>query len=87
MALDLAVGKLQPQDVRNRVREYITAHFRMFSKFGPQSLDACAIVGGAGDRSASMFLARLRLQPQLDQPADRLGAIYFQTLTCDPLVN
>jgi hypothetical protein len=40
MALDLAEGKLLPQDLRNRVREYVTAHFRMFSKFGPRSLDA-----------------------------------------------
>jgi hypothetical protein len=40
MALDLAEGKLQPDDMRRRVREYITAHFRMFSKFGPRSLDA-----------------------------------------------
>jgi hypothetical protein len=40
MALDLAEGKLQPGDIRRRVQEYITAQFRLFSKFGPRSLDA-----------------------------------------------
>jgi hypothetical protein len=40
MALDLAEGKLQPEDIQRRVHEYVTAQFRLFSKFGPQSLDA-----------------------------------------------
>jgi hypothetical protein len=33
------------------------------------------------------FLTALRLQPELDQAADGLGAIKFHALTRDPLVN
>jgi hypothetical protein len=40
MALQLVEGKLRPTDIRRRVREYVTAQYRQFSKFGPLSLDA-----------------------------------------------
>jgi hypothetical protein len=39
MALDVVEGKLRPTDIRRRVREYVTAQFRLFSKYGPASLD------------------------------------------------
>jgi hypothetical protein len=40
MALEVVEGKLRPTDIRRRVREYVTAQFRQFSKYGPASLDA-----------------------------------------------
>ena len=40
MALAVVEGKLRPADIRQRVREYVTAQFRQFSKYGPVSLDA-----------------------------------------------
>jgi hypothetical protein len=40
MALEIVEGKLRPTDIRRRVREYITAQYRQFSKFGHVSLDA-----------------------------------------------
>ena len=40
MALEIVEGKLRPTDIRRRVREYITARYRQFSKFGHVSLDA-----------------------------------------------
>jgi hypothetical protein len=40
MALEIVEGKLPPADILRRVREYITAEFRRFSKFGAISLDA-----------------------------------------------
>jgi hypothetical protein len=40
MALAVVEGKLRAADIRRRVREYITAQFRQFSKFGPASLGA-----------------------------------------------
>lgn len=40
MALEVVEGKLRPTDIRRRVREYVTAQFRQFSKFGSVSLDA-----------------------------------------------
>jgi hypothetical protein len=40
MALEIVEGRLKTTDVRRRVREYVTAQFRQFSKFGPISLDA-----------------------------------------------
>ena len=40
MALEIVEGKLRPADIRRRVREYVTAQYRQFSKFGPVSLDA-----------------------------------------------
>ena len=39
MAPELVEGKLRPSDIRRRVREYVTAQYRQFSKFGPPSLD------------------------------------------------
>jgi hypothetical protein len=40
MGLELVEGKLRPADIRKRVREFVTAQYRQFSKFGPLSLDA-----------------------------------------------
>ena len=40
MALEIVEGKLRPADIRRRVREYVSAQFRQFSKYGPVSLDA-----------------------------------------------
>jgi hypothetical protein len=40
MALAVVEGKLRPTDIRRRIREYVTAQFRQFSKYGPASLDA-----------------------------------------------
>jgi hypothetical protein len=40
MALEIVEGKLRSTDIRRRVREYVTAQFRQFSRFGPVSLDA-----------------------------------------------
>jgi hypothetical protein len=40
MALEIVEAKLRPTDIRRRVREYITAQYRQFSKFGHVSLDA-----------------------------------------------
>jgi hypothetical protein len=40
MALEIVEGKLRPKDIGRRVREFFTAQFRQFSKFGPVSLDA-----------------------------------------------
>jgi hypothetical protein len=40
MALELVEGKLKTADIRRRVREYVTAQYRQFSKYGPISLDA-----------------------------------------------
>jgi hypothetical protein len=40
MALEIVEGKLRPTDIRRRVREYVAAQYRQFSKFGPISLDA-----------------------------------------------
>jgi hypothetical protein len=40
MALEIVEGRLRPADIRRRVREYVTAQYRQFSKFGPMSLDA-----------------------------------------------
>jgi hypothetical protein len=40
MALEIVEGKLRAADIRRRVREYVTAQYRAFSKFGPLSLDA-----------------------------------------------
>lgn len=40
IALAVVEGKLHPTDIRRRVREYVTAQFRQFSKYGPASLDA-----------------------------------------------
>jgi hypothetical protein len=47
MALELVEGKLRPADIRRRVREYVTAQYRQFSKFGPLSLDARLYEDGA----------------------------------------
>jgi hypothetical protein len=40
-AIVLAVyeRRLHPRDIASRAREFITAHYRQFSKFGPVSLD------------------------------------------------
>jgi hypothetical protein len=40
MALEIVEGKLRPADIRRRVREYVSAQFRQFSKYGRVSLDA-----------------------------------------------
>jgi hypothetical protein len=40
MALEIVEGKLRASDIRRRVREYVTQQYRLFSKFGPVSLDA-----------------------------------------------
>jgi hypothetical protein len=40
MALAVVEGKLRPSDIRRRVREFVAAQFRQFSKYGPASLDA-----------------------------------------------
>ena len=40
MALAVVEGKLRRADIQRRVREYVTAQFRQFSKFGAVSLDA-----------------------------------------------
>jgi hypothetical protein len=40
MALEVVEGKLKTADIRRRVREFITAQYRQFSKYGPISLDA-----------------------------------------------
>jgi hypothetical protein len=39
MLLEGAERRLKPSDVPHRVGEFITAHYRQFSKFGPRSLD------------------------------------------------
>ena len=46
MALEVVEGKLRAADIRRRVREYVTAQFRQFSKFGPRSLDAALSADG-----------------------------------------
>jgi hypothetical protein len=40
MALEVVEGKLRPADLRRRVREYVSAQFGQFSKYGRVSLDA-----------------------------------------------
>ncbi len=40
MVMELVEGELGPADIRKRVRKYVTAQYRQFSKFGPLSLDA-----------------------------------------------
>jgi hypothetical protein len=40
MALEVVEGKLKTADICKRVREFITAQYRQFSRFGPRSLDA-----------------------------------------------
>jgi hypothetical protein len=40
MTLEVVEGKLKTADIRRRVREFITAQYRQFSRFGPRSLDA-----------------------------------------------
>jgi hypothetical protein len=40
MALAVVEGRLRTADIRKRVREFITAQYRQFSKYGPISLDA-----------------------------------------------
>jgi hypothetical protein len=47
MALEIVEGKLRAADIRRRVREYVTAQYRAFSKFGPLSLDARLYDDGA----------------------------------------
>jgi hypothetical protein len=51
MALAVAEGKLRPTDIPQRVREYVTAQFRQFSKYGPASLDARL----SGDGNATLL--------------------------------
>jgi hypothetical protein len=46
MALEVVEGKLKTADIRRRVREFITAQYRQFSRFGPRSLDARAFEDG-----------------------------------------
>jgi hypothetical protein len=40
MALAVVEGRLRTADIRKRVREFIAAQYRQFSKYGPISLDA-----------------------------------------------
>lgn len=40
MALEIVEGKLRPADIQRRVRDYVTAQYREFSKYGRVSLDA-----------------------------------------------
>jgi len=51
MALAVVEGKLRPTDISRRVREYVTAQFRQFSKYGPASLDARL----SGDGNATLL--------------------------------
>lgn len=53
MALAIAEGDLKPRDIERRLREFRTDHYRMFSKFGPASLDQKVFEDGSetlGDR-------------------------------------
>jgi hypothetical protein len=47
MALEVVEGKLRGIDVRRRVGEYITKQYRLYSKYGPQSLDATLSADGS----------------------------------------
>jgi hypothetical protein len=47
MALEVVEGKLRTGDIRRRVREFITAQYRQFSRFGPRSLDARVFEDGS----------------------------------------
>lgn len=42
MLLEGVEGRLPLKEVPNRVREFISGHYRQFSNYGPASLDAPA---------------------------------------------